>query len=58
MQKKLKNVKDGAEFRLSNRKGSALYKLQRKAKGIGYFTSVTSERTFKKPLTVLVFITG
>lgn len=56
MQKKLKNVKDGAEFRLSQRKGSAIYKLQRKSKGIGYFTSVKSERTYKKPLTFLVYI--
>ncbi len=56
MQKKLKNVPDGKTFRLSKRNGSAVYKMQRKSKGIGYFTSVKSERTYSKSLLTLVFI--
>lgn len=56
MEKKLKNLKDAATFRLSNRSGSVVYKLQKKIKGVGYFTSLSSDRNFNRPLSTIVFI--
>lgn len=52
---KLKNLKDGKRFKRSRRRSGAVYSLQRKNKGKGYFTSVKSDRTFNAPLSTVIY---
>ena len=48
MKKKLKELRDGKSFRLSQRRGSATYILQTKKNGKAVYTSELSGRTFTK----------
>lgn len=47
--KKLKNVKDGECFKLSNRKSAASYTMIKKVKGQCTFTSNNSDKSYTRP---------
>jgi len=52
--KKIKNLKDGQQFKLSKR-SKVIYELNRKFKGKASFTSLTSKRTFIKEQSTVVY---
>ena len=51
----LKKLKDGAKFKLSQRKTAAIYELNRKSKGLATFTSVRSGRSFERKESTVVY---
>jgi hypothetical protein len=51
----LKKLKDGAKFKLSNRASGAIYKLVIKSKGKATVTSTSSERSFIKDQSTVVY---
>ena len=52
---KIKNLKDGSAFRLSERAGAATYILQRIDSKTAIYTSETSGKTFKKPANIVCY---
>jgi hypothetical protein len=53
--KKIRDVKDKMQFRLSNRKGAAVYVLHSKQKGKAVYSSVGSGKTYRGSLNMMVY---
>lgn len=52
----LRKIPDNDEFRLSTKKGSVWYVMNRKERGKAMFTSTSSGMTFIRPLTTTAYL--
>lgn len=52
---KIGNLKDGAEFKITQKSGAVIYSLQSKAKKKAIYTSKSSGKTFRADLNKVVY---